>query len=354
MNSTVLIDPDVVEMMVSVFAAHRAADVEPGTVVEFDEKLWQVLDELGLTRITGSASHGGSGADWHAASALLAAASAAAVPAPLVEHDLLAGWLLETANLPMEDGLGTAFLMDRSGTTRAVPWARDARFAVALRFDGDHWVIAHLETDRLDIRQAENLAGEPRDTVTIPTDDVTWTPVPEGTAELFFMRGALARVLQMCGAMERIVELCVEHVSSREQFGRPLAKFQAVQRLVSHTAAETTLARAAADAAVRHAERVGWDDGMALAVAVAKSCAGHAASTVVRNAHQVHGAIGTTSEHDLHRFTGPVLAWRSEFGSVDRWDRLLTTAAIGAGRHGAWGLVTHGCRVPDLLATVRK
>lgn len=353
MNSTASIDPDVVDMMTSVFAAHRAGEVTPGAVVEFDEKLWQVLDELGLVRLTGDESRGGSGADWRAVSALLAAASAAAVPTPLVEHDLLAGWLLETAGLAMGDGLATAFLMDRSGTTHAVPWARDARFAVPMRFDGEHWMVAHLEADRLDIRRSENLAGEPRDTVTIETDDVMWTPVPEGTAELFFMRGALARALQMCGAMERIVELSIEHVSSREQFGRALSRFQAVQRLVSHTAAETALARAAADAAVNYVERAGWDDRTAIAVAAAKSCAGHAASTVVRNAHQVHGAIGTTSEHDLHRLTRPVLAWRSEFGSVARWDRLLTKAAVSAGRGGAWSLVTQGCAVPDLLATVR-
>jgi len=85
------------------------------------------------------------------------------------------------------------------------------------------------------------------------------------------------------------------------------------------------------------------------AVAVAKSCAGHAASTVVRNAHQVHGAIGTTFEHELHWYTKPILAWRSEFGSVALWDRLLTQAAVGAGRDDAWALITGGKPLPGLL-----
>lgn len=75
-------------------------------------------------------------------------------------------------------------------------------------------------------------------------------------------------------------------------------------------------------------------------VAVAMSCAGHAASVVVRNAHQVHGAIGTTLEHALHRFTKPLLAWRSEFGSVHFWDERLTKAAVEAGRDEAWALIT--------------
>ena len=63
-------------------------------------------------------------------------------------------------------------------------------------------------------------------------------------------------------------------------------------------------------------------------MAVARSCAGHAASVVVRNAHQVHGAIGTTREHRLHEFTRAALAWRSEFGSVQYWDDQVTDAAL--------------------------
>ena len=350
MNSTTLIDPDLVAMMESVFAAHRKADIAATDTVEFDRELWKVLDELGLLRLTGSESHGGSGADWHAVSALLAAAAGAAVPVPVVEHDLLAGWLLETAELPMTDGFRTAFLMRESGTSSAVPWARHADFVVPLRHDGSHWLVADIAADRIHVTPSQNLGGEPRDTVTLEVDTATWSPVPAGTAETFLLRGALARVLQVCGAMDRIVELCIEHVASREQFGRPLAKFQAVQRLVTATAAEAALARAAADAAVAHAERTAWDDhGTAFAVAVAKSCAGHAASTVVRNAHQVHGAIGTTFEHDLHRYTKPVLAWRSEFGSVGRWDQLLTQTATAVGRDGAWSLITEGHPVRRVL-----
>jgi acyl-CoA dehydrogenase len=67
------------------------------------------------------------------------------------------------------------------------------------------------------------------------------------------------------------------------------------------------------------------------AVAVAKSCAGHASEVVVRNAHQVHGAIGTTAEHGLHRLTMPLLAWRSEYGSTRYWDEELGAGVLRAG-----------------------
>ncbi|GAB3288717.1 hypothetical protein [Parasphingorhabdus pacifica] len=75
-------------------------------------------------------------------------------------------------------------------------------------------------------------------------------------------------------------------------------------------------------------------------IAAARPCAGHAASVVVRNTHQVHGAIGTTREHRLHEFTKPALAWRSEFGSVHHWDDKLTTAALAADPADLWTRIT--------------
>jgi len=75
-------------------------------------------------------------------------------------------------------------------------------------------------------------------------------------------------------------------------------------------------------------------------IAVARSCAGHAASVVVRNGHQIHGAIGTTREHRLHEFTRAALAWRSDYGSVDHWDSVVTDAALAAGGSGLWSIIT--------------
>ncbi len=76
------------------------------------------------------------------------------------------------------------------------------------------------------------------------------------------------------------------------------------------------------------------------AIAAARSCCGHAATVVVRNAHQALGAIGTTKEHQLHEFTQPVLMWRSEYGTTAEFDEHLTTCAIGAGGSGIWDLLT--------------
>jgi acyl-CoA dehydrogenase len=154
-------------------------------------------------------------------------------------------------------------------------------------------------------------------------------------------KSALVRAIQVCAALDRIVALSIEHSSSRIQFGRPLSKFQTVQNLISDIAAEAALARAATEAALSVAVTRGWSaPNIDVLVAVARSCAGHAASVVVRNAHQVHGAMGTTREHHLHEYTRAALAWRGEFGSVAHWDDVVTDAALRAGAAGLWSLVT--------------
>lgn len=338
MSTQDVVDHELVSMMNSVFAAQRPAGDRPRVPVRLDTQLWKNLESLGLTRLTGTELAGGSGAGWHESAALLGAAARHAVRLPLAEHDLLAGWLLEKAGLPPDDAIRTACVLDGKGVARAVPWAGAADHVVVLCDTGAGWRVADLPASEIGIGTGHNLAGEPRDDVTVDLAIVDGPAVGDETVHEFFLRGALARSLQMCAALERIVQLCVAHTIEREQFGRALARFQAVQQLVADIAAETALARAAVDAAVGEVAP-GWDGDAGFHVAVAKSCAGHAASVVVRNAHQIHGAIGTTAEHELHEFTNPVLAWRSEFGSVHHWDQLLTTAATGAGRAGCWSLV---------------
>jgi acyl-CoA dehydrogenase len=149
------------------------------------------------------------------------------------------------------------------------------------------------------------------------------------------------RAVQMTGAMDAAVDLTVRHAAERKQFGRPLAAFQAVQQLSADAAAEAALARAATDAALMEAVATDFaGGGLLFAIAVARSVCGHSGSTVVRNTHQVHGAIGTTREHVLHRLTMPVLAWTNDFGSVAEWDALIEQAARDAGDTGLWELVS--------------
>jgi acyl-CoA dehydrogenase len=337
-------DPDLVAMLTELFDDYRSTRPAPGATVDLDHGLWARLEDLGLTRLTGSEASGGSGAGWLEAAALLGLAAAAGAPVPVAEHDVLGGWLLEAARLPNDGGIRTVCRPDPSGVALNVTWARDASRIVALWEDRDEWRVADVPLDRVGLEEGRNLAGEPSDTVEFDLLDLEdGIVVAHEIGEQFHHRGALARSAQVVGAMERILEVVLAHVRDRVQFGRPIGRFQAVQHLVSDIAAETALARAATDAAVARAAASDWQDrGMLFAVGVAKSCVGHGASVVVRGAHQVLGAIGTTLEHELHTLTKPILARRSEYGSVHEWDETLTTLATSAGRDRLWTLVTTG------------
>ena len=113
-------------------------------------------------------------------------------------------------------------------------------------------------------------------------------------------RGAVATMAYLVGAAERVLAMTLEHAKTREQFDRPIGSFQAVAhrcvemrsdidalRVLVHQAAWTVATGGAGDVAI----------GSALAYGLA------ALRRIVRHAHQVHGAIGFSTEHDLQLFT---------------------------------------------------
>jgi alkylation response protein AidB-like acyl-CoA dehydrogenase len=93
------------------------------------------------------------------------------------------------------------------------------------------------------------------------------------------------------------------------QFGRPIARFQAVR----HRLADALVAVEALEAALTAARDVPSPDTAALA----KAIAGRTAHTVARHCQQVLAGIGFTTEHPFHRFSRRVLALEGLFGSAD-------------------------------------
>jgi acyl-CoA dehydrogenase len=342
-------DADFISMLEGFFADYRSQRRPAAATVDFDSDLWNQLDDLGLTRLTGDDSRGGSGGSWAEAAALLGMAAGAAAPVPLAEHDVLGGWLLEVAGLSDPNDVRTVCQPNPAGTARAVPWARNAASIVALWQSDGGWRVSDVVADHVTVTEERNLAGEPSDTVQFDLSDLDrGVHVSHDVASQYRLRGAVARCAQGAGAMARVVEIVVAHVTDRVQFGRPIGRFQAVQSLVAEVAAEAALAQAATDAAVARAVSVGWSDpGMPFAVGVAKSSVGHASSVVVRNAHQVLGALGATLEHELPSLTKPILVRRGDFGSVHEWDTMLSYLATAAGADGLWDLMTNHSMSPN-------
>jgi alkylation response protein AidB-like acyl-CoA dehydrogenase len=111
-------------------------------------------------------------------------------------------------------------------------------------------------------------------------------------------RAAVGTAAELCGLADRMVELTVDYVGQRTQFGVPIGSFQAIK----HHLANATLALEFAKPVVwRAAYSLAHDDPDAsLHASMAKAAASDAAQTVCDVALQCHGAIGYTVEYDLH------------------------------------------------------
>jgi alkylation response protein AidB-like acyl-CoA dehydrogenase len=133
----------------------------------------------------------------------------------------------------------------------------------------------------------------------------------EGLAELVRVARALAAV-QIVACMQRSLEMTVAYTSVREQFGRPLGTFQAVQHHAADMAIHVESTRFLVYEALDALER---DTASDVQVAIAKAAASQSAPEVVMLGHQLHGGHGFIEENDLYFFTlrarDRALAWGS-------------------------------------------
>ena len=110
----------------------------------------------------------------------------------------------------------------------------------------------------------------------------------------------MALAAEMLGTARWLLESTLAYAKSREQFGRPIGAFQALQ----HKLANVALAFERAWSAVYYAAMTidSGDPDRHRAAHVAKAAAGAAATLAAKEGIQVHGGIGYTWEHDLHLF----------------------------------------------------
>src|SRR5947208_763575 len=127
-----------------------------------------------------------------------------------------------------------------------------------------------------------------------------------------------------------------QHRTERRQFGKPIGAYQAIQQNLAVLAGHA----AAADIAAAHAFRAADRGDAAFEIGVAKVRAGEAAGIGASIAHQVHGALGFTYEHDLQFVTRRLWAWRAEFGGEGWWATALGREVADWGADALWSTVT--------------
>jgi len=315
--------------------------------------LWQALSEAGLPLSWVPAACAGAGASLADGFSVLSAAGRFAIAVPLAET-MLAGWLLAQAGIASPEGAMTvapASPKDSitvgadgtlSGRARGIPFAKAAKHIAVLASGAGGLTIALVDAGACRIEAGLNLANDGSDTVTFNSvAPITIKPVPKGFDQTVLMlMGGVARSLQIAGALESMLDVSVRYSNERVAFEKKISKFQAVQHNLARLAGESAAALAAAtSAADAIANSSSFDDAVFLEAASAKIRCSEAAEKGAAIAHQVHGAIGFTIEHILHRYSLRALAWRDDFGSESYWAVELGKLVAARGADELWPLV---------------
>ena len=294
-----------------------------GDVRDRHDSHWRAIIDAGLPLILVSEPSGGLALGGATGAAVIRHAAAVDVRLPIGEA-MIARLLLDRAGQDGEASLTTV-----AWDEARVPWGTEAD-AVLVEREG-RLAVAPAPSGE----GSATLSGEPR-TALGDGDVRILCPLPGGTGALLRC-GAALRTIQMAGAAAAVLDLTVAHVTTREQFGRPLARFQAIQQEVARLGTQVAVLDGCAGIA---ADFLDGDLGPSLALAAAKARAGEAAGVVAGIAHQAHGAIGFTDEYRLGHLTKSLWAWRSEAGGSAYWQDDIGRAAMRAGGDHLWALVT--------------
>lgn len=309
----------------------------------FDEELWRAMAGLGWTGLTAGAEHGGGGGTLLDLVVIAEALGRGPVPSPLLVSTTLAALPIALAGsdaqrdrwlpaLATGEAIGTLALAepgglaqperlrmtggDRLGGTKLlVPWAAAADLIVVATADGLH--LVERAGGAAPVERHDDLRADPLFAVTFDATPAERLGAGSRSDHATVLRrsldhAAVAQLAYLVGAAERTLELTVQHATDRHQFGRPIGANQAV----AHRCVDM---RTDLDACRYLAYRAAWAldaDGPAdLAVGSALAYGSEAARRIFVHAHQVHGAVGFSTEHDLHLFTRHAKAFELAHGS---------------------------------------
>jgi len=276
---------------------------------ERDPKLWRALAEVGLLGIVVPEEFGGAGGDEIDLVLVLEEAGRAALPEPLAEtavasrlihhhgNDVLSqSWLPAIARGDVVATIGLE-------TDPFVAYAAEADLVVLLDASGARLLTqddfkakpVRSQDPARPLYSIEAKRGE-RLNLTTPSSNAT---------------AAIAAI--QIGIARRLLEMTVDYVKERKQFGKPVGSFQAVKHKLAHV-----------HTAIEDARPAGWSAAYALAnnlpdaakaASVAKVAASRAEALANAEALQCHGGIGFTWEHDLHIWLKRGLALQPAFGT---------------------------------------
>ncbi len=296
-------------------AAVRAAWASP---TGRSPERWRKLADLGVVGLTVAEEHGGAGMDEVDLVLVLEEAGRALLPEPLLETTAVGAPLLARTG---SDELRSHWLPRIASGEASVtvglagsPYVADATAdLVVLEREG---ALHAVTQDRLTLRPLRSMDGARRlFAVTAELGDDTVLSTSPEDARWALDHAAAATAAELVGVAGAMLDMTVDYVKKREQFGRRIGSFQAVQ----HKLAETLMLVESARAAVYYAAWALASDApdASISASVAKASASDAERRANAEALQLHGGIGFTWEHDLHLWLKRGKALELQHGDAD-------------------------------------
>ena len=327
----------------------------------YTDELWRQIAGLGWTGIAFPEQYGGTGGSFLDLAVLLEEVGRSLVPGPFFSTVVLGGFTVLDAGTDGQKRnilpgictgqlLMTLALTEESATYE--PWGIETtatREGDGFRINGQKLFVpdAHVadvillaartsqsenpaqgitlffvngNTPGMTVSQLSTISSDRQceislDGVTVPGEAVLgevdggWPIIQRA-----LQRAIAAKCIEMLGGADAVVEMTVEYAKQRTQFGRPVGTFQAVQH---HCANMATDAEGCRQIAYNAAWKVSEGEPAEREVAMAKAWVSSAYQRICNLAHQCHGAIGFTKEHDLQLYTRRAKVQELTYGDVN-------------------------------------
>ncbi len=317
-----------------------------GRAPDFDREVWRKAAGLGWLGIAVPQADGGLGLGLADLGEVLGPWGSACAPEPLVAAGVLAARAIVHGDGPARARLLESLVAGElipalswanpAGEVAPVPAVRrgnevvlsgEARFVVPA--DADGWLVYGSEglafikagTKGISVERERRADGSFAARLRFKNASVHEDGLVAGkekakqAVESALDEGRIALALEMAGMMRRMLDLTLEYLRTRVQFGKPIGGFQALQ----HRAVDLFIACELAEDVARAAARTA-DSGrgsLALAATRAKARASESLGRIAREAVQLHGAIGFTDEYSLGLYVNRALVHCAWLGGAD-------------------------------------
>ena len=337
----------------------------------YAEELWRQMVELGWLGLAFPEEYGGAGGDFVDLAVLLEEMGRALTPGPFFSTVVLAGLTIldggdEAKKAELLPGIAEGRTMMTLALTEASGSFGAEGIQALARADGEEWVIDGTKLFVPDAQAADQIlvaartskGEDPREGITllvVPRDadglsvqehkslglDKQYEVKLEGVRvpissvvgevgkgwpllERTLQRAAAAKCAEMIGGADAVLDMTLEYLKQRVQFGRPVATFQGVQH---HCANMATDAEGCRNVAYQAVWKLGQGQPSEREVSLAKAWISDAYLRICSLAHQCHGAIGFTKEHDLQLYTRRARVQEQDYGDA-RYHRGLMAQSL--------------------------